>query len=207
MFIVGLVKMSPSKKTPVFTAESEHYDQLIHMVFRPESATVENGNVVAFVSASAGAGSSSVAREIGRELAGYKGKRILVMAAEKLKSIEKAELEIWLRDCAVSDDNLIVFDAAERLTRTKGGREACLKLLRRHFDYILIDFQSSNATSGLSALAEFTDGVVMVVAAGETRREEIERSRQMIEMAKGRTLGLVLNKRRYPVPVWLYKRI
>ena len=44
------------------------------------------------------------------------------------------------------------------------------------------------------------DGVVIVAAAGQTRRDEIRRAGRVVEMAQGKVLGYVLNKRKYPVP-------
>jgi len=56
-------------------------------------------------------------------------------------------------------------------------------------------------------LASSVDGVVVVVEAGQSRREEITNAQRTIEQAGGKFLGFVLNKRRYPVPEWLYKRL
>jgi Mrp family chromosome partitioning ATPase len=48
---------------------------------------------------------------------------------------------------------------------------------------------------------------VIVVEAGESRRDEILNAQRTIEASGGKFLGFVLNKRRYPVPGWLYKRL
>jgi len=40
-----------------------------------------------------------------------------------------------------------------------------------------------------------------------TRRDQILRARQTIEMAGGKLLALVLNKRRHLVPEWLYRML
>jgi capsular exopolysaccharide synthesis family protein len=56
-------------------------------------------------------------------------------------------------------------------------------------------------------LAPRVDGVVMVVEAEKTRWEVAESSRQRIINGNGKVLGAVLNKRRYPVPDWFYKRM
>lgn len=207
MFLFGLVKMLPIKKSPAAAAVAEYYDQLIHQVFRPEWPAGESGKVIAIAPASAGAGASTVIREIGRELANQSNRKTVVIAAERLLSIELAELKLWLNDCAKPEGGLVVFDADPEKTRIIGGRQECMELLRRHFDCVLVDFPSSKMTSGIAALAEMTDGFVIVVAGGETRREEIERSRRLIETVGGKILGLVLNKRRYPVPNWLYKKM
>ena len=207
MFLFGLVKMLPTRKSPAVATGTDYYEQLIHQVFRPEWPVEKSGKVIAIAPASAGAGASTVANEIGQELASHGDRKTLVITAEKLLSIEMAELKLWLRGCAKPEGGLVVFDADPGKTRTTGGRQECLKTLRDHFDYILVDFQSSKMSGGIPVLAEMTDGFVMVVAGGETRREDVERSRRLIETVGGKILGLVLNKRRYPVPDWLYKKM
>mgnify|MGYP006159902611 CR=1 FL=1 len=42
--------------------------------------------------------------------------------------------------------------------------------------------------------------------AGRSRRDQIVNAQRTIEQAGGKFLGFVLNKRRYPVPEWLYRR-
>jgi Mrp family chromosome partitioning ATPase len=56
-------------------------------------------------------------------------------------------------------------------------------------------------------LASSVDGVVVVVDAGQSRRDEILNAQRTVETAGGKFLGFVLNQRRYPVPEWLYKRL
>jgi len=49
--------------------------------------------------------------------------------------------------------------------------------------------------------------VVVVVEAGHSRRDEILNAQRTVLQAGGKFLGFVLNRRRYPVPEWLYKRL
>ena len=56
-------------------------------------------------------------------------------------------------------------------------------------------------------LAPRVDGVVMVVEAEKTRWEVAESVHQRIVSGNGKVLGVVMNKRRYPIPDWLYKRL
>jgi Mrp family chromosome partitioning ATPase len=79
--------------------------------------------------------------------------------------------------------------------------------LRVSFDNILIDCGSIKDSTDAALLAANVDGLVIVVNAGESRRSEILNAQRMIETAGGKFLGFVLNKRRYPVPEWLYQRL
>ena len=79
--------------------------------------------------------------------------------------------------------------------------------LRVSFDNILIDCGSVTNSTDAALVGSSVDGVVIVVNAGESRRDEILNAQRMIETAGGKFLGFVLNKRRYPVPEWLYRRL
>ena len=82
-----------------------------------------------------------------------------------------------------------------------------VEALKVSFDNILIDCRSLKSSTDGAVLANSVDGVVVVVDAGESRNEEIINAQRTIEAAGGKFLGFVLNKRRYPVPEWLYKRL
>ena len=49
--------------------------------------------------------------------------------------------------------------------------------------------------------------IVVVVAANETHKTQIANVERQIQMVNGKILGYLLNKRKYMVPDWLYKRI
>jgi Mrp family chromosome partitioning ATPase len=82
-----------------------------------------------------------------------------------------------------------------------------LRALGANFDYALIDCPSISTSPEAAMVAPDVDGVVLVVEADRTKRDQIFRARQTIEMAQGRLMGLVLNRRRHVVPEWFYKRL
>jgi hypothetical protein len=82
-----------------------------------------------------------------------------------------------------------------------------LKSLRPHFDYVLIDCPSISTSFEAVTLAPDVDGVVLVVEADKTKRDQIFRARRTIELANGSMMGLVLNRRRHVVPEWFYRRL
>jgi cellulose biosynthesis protein BcsQ len=79
--------------------------------------------------------------------------------------------------------------------------------LRVSFDNILIDCGPLHDSADAAVLASSVDGVVIVVEAARSRRDQIVNAQRTIEQAGGNFLGFVLNKRRYPVPEWLYRRL
>jgi Mrp family chromosome partitioning ATPase len=88
---------------------------------------------------------------------------------------------------------------------TAADGSARLKRLRAEFDCVLIDCSPLETSSDVSRVASLVDGVVIMLEAGRTRKAQVERAVSSITSAGGRCLGLVLNKREYPIPRWLYR--
>lgn len=53
----------------------------------------------------------------------------------------------------------------------------------------------------------FSDGVILVVKAGKTRRAAAQSSLQLLRRNKVRVLGAILDDRRFPIPHSLYERL
>ena len=222
MFIAALVKMLPAPKVAMEGDNAGYYDQLIHGVFKPGGVQEEKNCVVAFASASKEAGTSFIAREIGLELARYGRQRTAIVDARRLEAISKKELEKWAKLCAIAESGVswlkyeeeppVNYKSSSRKKATLWQsdvtyRQSCLQLLCQYFNHVLIDCHSANVSTPLTLLAGLVNGVVIVAAAGQTRRDEIQRVERVVEMAQGKILGFVLNKRKYPVPGWLYEKI
>jgi len=79
--------------------------------------------------------------------------------------------------------------------------------LRDKFEYVLIDTAAVGVNPEASTLCDMVDGVVLVVRHGGTRREVLRRAKDMVERSGGRILGAVLNKRKFPIPEFLYRRL
>lgn len=79
--------------------------------------------------------------------------------------------------------------------------------LKTKFDYILIDGPPACLYADTSLLGKLTDGVVLVVQANSTRREAARKAMECLEFANVRVLGTVLNKRLFPIPESVYRRI
>lgn len=77
--------------------------------------------------------------------------------------------------------------------------------LRETFDLILIDSSSDNAEA--MDYCRNVDGVILVVEAGKTRRYTAENIKKKITASGALLLGVVLNKRRYYIPDFIYKRL
>jgi capsular exopolysaccharide synthesis family protein len=75
------------------------------------------------------------------------------------------------------------------------------------YDTVIIDAPPVIECPETPPMTGFVDGVVMVVQAGRARRETVARSLERIAKFKGDVLGIVLNRKKYYIPEFLYKRI
>ncbi len=81
-----------------------------------------------------------------------------------------------------------------------------IKKLKSEFDLILIDSAPLIPYSDASVLSSQTDGILLVVASGRTRREDIQQVQATLQDNQAKVLGVVLNKQKHFVPDRIYKR-
>jgi capsular exopolysaccharide synthesis family protein len=82
-----------------------------------------------------------------------------------------------------------------------------LKTMRSEFEYVVLDGPPLPSFSESKVICSKVDGVVMVVESGKTRKQVALRAKKDIEQAGGTVLGVVLNKRKYHIPEWVYRRL
>ncbi len=82
-----------------------------------------------------------------------------------------------------------------------------IRTLTENHDHVIIDTPAVNRHATAQALVGFTDGVLLVVKAGVTRRESVAETKKRIEHAQGKVIGVVLNQREFPIPGFLYRRL
>jgi polysaccharide biosynthesis transport protein len=75
------------------------------------------------------------------------------------------------------------------------------------FSHVIVDSPPVNESNDAVTLGRMADGVVLVLAAHTTHREAARRAVATLTEAKVRILGAVLNKRTFPVPEGLYRRL
>jgi hypothetical protein len=212
-----------------------HNLQLLLANLQSSGQRLREGAAIAFTSASVGEGVSHVTQLFAVELARHTGRRTLIVSAERMLSLGVEDYlqmpwnchptnidNVWVlpakkssRNNGAETDEDISLDLPQRsfLVRvSKDGEQINTGLdsvdaMRLSFGNILIDCRSLRVSSEAAVLGSSVDGVAVVVEAGQTRRDEILNAQRTIENAGGKFLGFVLNKRRYPVPEWLYKRL
>ena len=107
---------------------------------------------------------------------------------------------LWFMPCGSSVSDLAMLLSSDRL-------RVRLAELRTEFDRVLIDAPPVGIYSDAAVLGQLADGVVLVVGANSARRETARRAKESLAAAKVRVLGAVLNKRTFPIPEALYRRL
>ena len=212
-----------------------HNLQLLLANLQNSAQRLRGGAAIAFTSASMGEGVSHVTQLFAIELARHTGRRTLIISAERMQSLGVEDYlrmpgnchptnveNVWMlpsKNTGRKNDSEVDEDTGPELPQrsflmrvSKEGEQIDTGLdsvdaLRVAFDNILIDCRSLRVSSEAAVLSSSVDGVAVVVEAGQTRRDEILNAQRTIENAGGKFLGFVLNKRRYPVPEWLYRRL
>jgi Mrp family chromosome partitioning ATPase len=80
-----------------------------------------------------------------------------------------------------------------------------LAQLSHEFDYILIDTPAMKTSPDCGLIGRITGGVVLVLAANSSRRDTALNTKMMLEAANIPILGVVLNRRTFPIPERIYR--
>jgi len=89
---------------------------------------------------------------------------------------------------------------------TSPEMKSFLKEAKAKFDLVVLDSSSVVPYTDSAILAQEVDGIILVVKAGVTRREVVERACQVLHVPPEKVLGIVLNAVEYVIPERLYKK-
>jgi capsular exopolysaccharide synthesis family protein len=79
--------------------------------------------------------------------------------------------------------------------------------LCQRFEYVLFDAGCLLGNSEASILSSCVDGTVLVVRANRTKREVLAKAEKLVRFGGGAVIGTVLNRRTFPIPDAIYKRL
>jgi capsular exopolysaccharide synthesis family protein len=82
-----------------------------------------------------------------------------------------------------------------------------LSLWKSEYSFVVLDMPPIFQTNSTLRLASLADGVVLVVEAENVSHEVVRRAQNRLAQAKANVVGVVLNKRRFHIPEWVYRRI
>jgi Mrp family chromosome partitioning ATPase len=200
--------------------------RLVQSVFLLQSPTGK-GSVVVFASVDSGSGCSTVCKQAARVLAeSVPGSVCLADAnfretapvsafgASQLGLADALRSSAPIREFAkqVQRENLWLLSCGSQLEQSVGllhsdRMKKRVADLREEFDYVLIDAPALNSYSDGVALGQFADGLVLILEANTTRRDATSRIAERLHAMQVRVLGAVLNKRTFPIPASLYRRL
>lgn len=90
---------------------------------------------------------------------------------------------------------------------SSSGVPRLLDSARKKYRFVVVDLPSVNEASWVVRLASLCDGVALVVEAERSRREVVKRAKEQLVESKASVLGVVINRRRFRIPGWLYRRL
>jgi capsular exopolysaccharide synthesis family protein len=85
--------------------------------------------------------------------------------------------------------------------------EQFLNNVRNSFDYVIFDTAPVPGFPDTTALCSMVDGVILVITYDKTRRQVALRAKRELEDAGAHILGVVINRRKYYIPDWIYRRL
>lgn len=107
---------------------------------------------------------------------------------------------LWLLSCGAEVEGMQSMLSSDRM-------RAILPELQREFDYVLIDAPPIESGDDGMMLGRGAEGIVLVLRANASRREAARKAVQNLENANVRVLGAVLNRRTFPVPESIYRKL
>ena len=82
-----------------------------------------------------------------------------------------------------------------------------ISAVRREFEYSIVAAPAAAISSRTMELAQLADGIVLILSAQHTRREQARKIKALLEEGQARLLGTVLSDREFPMPEKIYRRL
>jgi len=227
--VVGPKAAAPTRNNRSLPRMEQTRDEIIKLVQRLFSSTgAETPQVVIFSAVEQGAGCSWVCARVAEIVAAHVEGPVCLIDANFHSPSIKRHFET-ASSPRVPDERGLPSPVRRNVERSEEGNlwllsfrppagdwqtpvsldrlKARLAELRKDFAVILIDAPPLDAYTDAALLGRMGDGVVMVLEANNTRREAAQRGKETLDAAGVRVLGAVLNKRTFPVPEFLYRRL
>ena len=184
---------------------------LMYSVFqRPQRSAHTGGLVIALVAAHPLAGTTYVAAALTRSLNTDQFISAVLLDCREAANSTRASAEerkgvSYPYQGAEAGSGLSV--PREVWRRSFDYRASYLAHLRTRYSYVLIDCPSLKESTDVLGLTTLADGVLLVIEANQTTKSQIALLERTIEGANGKILGHVLNKRTYPIPDRVHRKM
>jgi capsular exopolysaccharide synthesis family protein len=206
----------------------QYYENLGEQLLQSSDGSAEKPRVFAVVSCHRGEGVSTVATNLSTWLAQRGNGDVLLVDANtthpSVHRIFKKKLSPGLVDvlengqcngdailnspvqnlhilsAGIANVNLSQIFDSDRFTNR-------LSSIKEPYRFVVFDLPAVSQTSIVPRLASLCDGIIIVVEAERLRWEVVQRMKEQLVKAGADVLGVVLNKRRFPIPAWLYRTL
>jgi hypothetical protein len=184
------------------------------------SLSGKEGGVVELIAASEGEGTTSLAIDLAILIGERTALSVLVVDIEPEPGHEvstlMAQRGALLKRLPPKGDLIQLGETSVRISQpigksgwrmTEADWLKCLDYARKHFDLVIIDAPSLEASYTGVAIARQADLVLAVVAAEETRAAVANNLIDRIDAVGAEVTGVILNKRRFHIPRMIYSRL
>jgi capsular exopolysaccharide synthesis family protein len=221
-------RISPADKWDIPEQVKEYYEAFKERVLLCPSGSKRTQQVLAITGSHHNEGASSVAANLARALARPGDEQVLLVDANfqhpSIHQIFESRLSPGLSDILTngqSIDGVVVPSPVQNLHILSAGTingdlseifdsEKFTNLLgsiKKNYQYVIIDLPAVNEASWALRLARLCDGVGLVVEAERSRWEVAQRTKELLEQSKAKIIGVIINKRRFYIPRWLYQTL
>ena len=207
---------------------SKHYS-----IFREELLLKLNGHskapyTLAIIGCQRGEGVSTIAANISAKLAQGRGGRVLLIDTNirrpSAHQIFKTRLRPGLMDIPTAGldiRNLIISQRFKNLHILAAGMPngsppgilqptrftQFINSMKTNYRHVVIDMPAIKEARFSARLSSLCDGVVLVIEAERLRWQVLLEAKEQLLKWNANLIGVVLNKRRFPIPGWLYRML
>ena len=203
-----------------------HYAAFRERLLLSANGSLHSHYVLGVTSSASCEGVSTVAANLASSLSEQGGGSILLVDANtrdpSIHRIFRTRLSPGLIDVLSTNskdeaDDIIVRRAANLNVLTAGlandaGTKAVgfdslaryLESIKQNYRFVVVDMPALDEDGSAARLAGSCDGVILVVETERLRWETISKAKQHLQQLDANVLGVLLNKRRFPVPNWIY---
>ena len=172
------------------------------------------------------AGTSTVARAIARSFAENRGRRVILVDCDYRRSANGRGPSPYeqpgLTDCVFNGGRAGIRETTlENLSYLPPGKapesppqffeteefQRSIHGLSQSYQHVIIDAPPVLSFSDVLVLCRHGYETLLVVNAGETRAGQVIEARTRIENAKGKIAGVILNRRPYYLPGFIYRML
>lgn len=173
-----------------------------------ERETAKDGAAFVFTAVGPGEGVSVVTGTVARELASESGEKVLIAEANSIGNFVPAQSSEFREPVMREGSGIYRLRPATSFnSASRAQRFDLLKQLKLLFAFVLIDCPALSVSTEALEFGARSQGLVLVAAAGQVRRSRLLQAKRIIEVSGVPLLGCALNRRTYPIPEFLYRRL